>query len=656
MYPTVFLQANTVQPTSALGKLTSLRERRAAELATFFYYSNAHIIGNYHLREPQEEAYIALKRYFRRPHKSPAMIEIPTGCGKSGIICIAPFGIAKGRVLVVAPNLTVRDTILQAFAGYKGTPFQNSKNFYLKCHVLKEPTALPKVVVLERNRTNLEDCLRADVVIANIQQLVGWIDQFDEKFFDFILVDEAHHVPADSWRRVMEAFPQAKKLYLTATPFRSDHQPIQAKPIYKYCLSRAIKNDYIKNIIRLDAVASKLTFTVEGQMREFSLDEIQEHCEEFWFSKGVALSEICNRTIVTNSIALLNEKRRTGVCHQMIATACSIRHALQLVELFQVGGLQTTYVVSQGMSREEREHRLKAFEAGHYDCIVQVGILGEGYDHPNVSVAAVFRPYRSLSPYAQFIGRTLRRLENGCHQDNLAHIVGHVGLNLDPLWQEFKKETWKPKSGYFPDPFTLRETTTDSTETEETELPAIINQEILGLSIDCFLPTEEMATSYQEIALGEISKILQTLGPQIAYTNHEKEPITGGNDGMQSRASFSQLEQRPDLERDRLRQRLNQEVRRATGFILYELGFLEEGKLVQLLGDSGELTNYEVIIRALNRDLNHAMSKEESHSHRNDWTLEELQSALSQIRMLRDRLLFKIRLVTGARQVKERLF
>ncbi|HNC45673.1 MAG TPA: hypothetical protein PLU80_16015, partial [Acidobacteriota bacterium] len=113
------------------------------------------------------------------------------------------------------------------------------------------------------------------------------------------------------------------------------------------------------------------------------------------------------------------------------------------------------------------------------------------------------------------------------------------------------------------------------------------------------------------------------------------------------------LELRPDLERAKLRQRLNQEIRRAAGFILYELGLEDDGSLAAVLGEHGEQTNYEVIIRALNREINHALHKDEDHSHREDWLQSELEAAFSQTRTLRDMLLFKIRLVTNAHRQKK---
>jgi DNA repair protein RadD len=172
--------------------------------------------------------------------------------------------------------------------------------------------------------------------------------------------------------------------------------------------------------MKVDAVASRMTFTIEGQSREFSYEEIMQMREDTWFSRGVALSELCNETIVDQSIAILLEKRKSGLPHQIVAAACSISHAIQIVTLYESPGIRSICVASEGMSLQERERRLADFEGGRYDCIVQMGILGEGYDNPNVSIAAIFRPYRSLSPYTQFVGRTLRHIESRSADDNLA--------------------------------------------------------------------------------------------------------------------------------------------------------------------------------------------------------------------------------------------
>jgi DNA repair protein RadD len=245
-------------------QLTLLQEQRRTELAAYFQHAPATIIGNGRLREPQIEAYLAIREYFSGSPSLPAIIEVPTGCGKTGIICLAPFEVSTGRVLIVTPNLTIKRTVVKAMSTLDDHNLPNRDNFYLKCNVFPDLNLLPKFVVLERDQANREDCLR-DIVVANIQQIQRWLPLFQADFFDMVIVDEAHHVPAESWRKVNHAFPYAKKLYLTATPFRSDNKPIVAEMIYRYRLADAMSKGYVKNVMKVDAVASKMTFTVRGE-------------------------------------------------------------------------------------------------------------------------------------------------------------------------------------------------------------------------------------------------------------------------------------------------------------------------------------------------------------------------------------------------------
>lgn len=113
-------------------RLLVLQQQRQAELIAYFQNVPAKIIGNPRLREPQIEAYLAIRDFYNQRPSLPAIVEIPTGCGKTGIICIAPFGVARGRVLIVAPNLTIKTTIEKALS--------ITNNFYLNAAFLRTST------------------------------------------------------------------------------------------------------------------------------------------------------------------------------------------------------------------------------------------------------------------------------------------------------------------------------------------------------------------------------------------------------------------------------------------------------------------------------------------------------------------------------------
>ena len=162
--------------------------------------------------------------------------------------------------------------------------------------------------------------------------------------------------------------------------------------------------------------------------------------EEDWFSRGVALARLCNQHIVDSSLEKLEELRQSGTRHQLIAVACSINHAREIRSLYQERGFNAD-VIHSNQSVDEQAGILNALHNGTLDCIVQVQMLGEGFDHPKLSVAAIFRPFRTLAPYVQFVGRIMRVVvqNDPIHPDNVGHIVTHLGMNLDERLKEFKQ-------------------------------------------------------------------------------------------------------------------------------------------------------------------------------------------------------------------------
>ena len=80
---------------------------------SYFLNTSSHIIGNNKLRDIQVEAYLSIKGYFDKNPTGEALAVLPTGSGKTGLVSIAPFGICKGRVLIVTPGLVTADSILK---------------------------------------------------------------------------------------------------------------------------------------------------------------------------------------------------------------------------------------------------------------------------------------------------------------------------------------------------------------------------------------------------------------------------------------------------------------------------------------------------------------------------------------------------------------
>ena len=405
------------------------------QIADFFTNTKTHIYGNVGLREPQREGYDRIANHFRASSEA-AYVMLPVGCGKTGLMGITPFGVTDGRVLIVTPNLTIRKTVVDEL------DVSDPNNFYAKRGVFV-PTDGPFISVL-KSGANIHDCDNAHIVVANIQQFARksnrWYEQLDPTYFRMILVDEGHHNVAESWRRMFEYFVDAKVVSYTGTPARADGRMVEGVKVYSFGYQRSMMMGFISPIDAVYVVPGELKFTIEGQERTLSLDEVMQEREEDRFSRGVALSEECNRHIVQASLHRLREVRRHGSPRQIIACACSIRHAESVKALYVESGLKAEVLHSK-LPKEKRESVEHALRLGVLDVVVQVQILGEGYSLNTLSVAAVFRPYRSLAPYIQFVGRILRLAEPKVPSSpgNKVFLVSHVGLNDDRWWKDFTK-------------------------------------------------------------------------------------------------------------------------------------------------------------------------------------------------------------------------
>ena len=403
-----------------------------------FLKCNPRIASNPLLREPQRFACEAIAEHFGRTSE-PALVQIPVGCGKTGLISLLPFALGYRRALIVAPNLTIREALFDAVDS------ASPNCFWRNMRIAPAKPYGPFAAKLDGTDVNLSDMTESQFVVTNVQQIgqsnSKWLAQFPKDFFDMILLDEGHHNAAASWKRLIDHFPGARVISLTATPFRSDGQKVIGNLVYRYPFLRAMSRGYIKTLSAVHVQPRELAFTIGDDPQEVALEEVLKLREETWFSRGVALADECNRHIVKSSIEQCLRLRREGQSHhQIIAAACSVQHAERITQLYREAGFHAMEIHSE-QSKTRRKHVLQQLRTGKTDAIVQVQILGEGFDHPPLSVAAIFRPFRTLSPYIQFVGRIMRVMKQQApgNVDNRGVVVSHVGMNTERHWAQFRE-------------------------------------------------------------------------------------------------------------------------------------------------------------------------------------------------------------------------
>lgn len=573
------------------------------DIGRFFSEAPARIHGNRNLRIPQIDGHAAAINHFSASQEH-AIEQIPVGCGKSGLVAILPFGLASGRVLVIAPNLEIRRQLASTL------DVSGLDCFYRRTGVLDGATMQrgPFRTVLEGPDANLSDCDDAHIVVTNIQQLASraerWLPQFPDGYFDLILVDEGHHNVAPSWQRVFGRFPDAKVVSLTATPFRSDDQPMTGQVIYRYPFRDAMNRGYIKDITSVNVAPTEIYFTYRGDQRRHTLEEVLQLRDEDWFSRGVALAEESNISIVDASIQWLQFLREGSTRHQLIAVACSLDHARQVRGLYQERGLEAREIHSQ-QHEEEREQILRDLRNGALDAVVQVRMLGEGFDHPSLSVAAIFNPFRSLSPYIQFVGRIMRVIHQNApgHPDNRGIIVSHVGLNIDRHWEDFRyiDDTDQQLVHEWLQATDVRPSSTPS-ERRRLTPEMIVHQEVIERFIsERYLdPSDDTVIDNAMTVLREQGLDLEALG----FTREELRRRIADARRAADEVEPGRMPVQPQRHRQNLRTRLNERVRTTANRVLEALGLPGGGQRVARMGGTGAANDLAAVTVLLNRAVN----------------------------------------------------
>ena len=597
--------------------------RASRSIEDFFTTVEYAIDENIELRDPQREGHAATLVHFGSSGEA-AIIQLPVGCGKSGLIALLPFGLAHGRVLVISPNITIRDSL---YADLNITDRRSC--FWRKRSVLSPETMLagPHVAVLDGKDANIHDCEKSHIVLTNIQQLASsadrWLPNFEDFFFDLILVDEGHHSAAKSWEKVFDRFPNAKIVNLTATPYRADDKEITGKLVYRYSFKRAMVKGYIKRLQAVYVAPSELTFTYEGDTKTHALDQVLQLKEEEWFSRGVALSPACNEDIVTASLDRLEQLRQTGTRHQVVAVAMQIDHARAIRSLYAERGYEAETIHSK-MAAEDRAEVLRKLKAGLIDVIVQVQMLGEGFDHPQLSVAAIFRPFRSLGPYLQFVGRAMRVVvqNDPRHPDNYGYIVTHAGMNLDTLltdFREIEREDQQFLAGLIQgdEPEPPREVTEGRTQMK-IRPDMVVHNEVLDSLIE-----EDFLDADDELVFEELRRNAEAMGLDAdAVVTAAKASKRVSTRTVAAPESFPI---NPQRERREAQKRLNERIKATARVLLNRIDVTHGGSDISsnlLTNMSGP--NFVVAIQLFNQRVKSSVST----ARRGDWSIDELKKAM----------------------------
>ena len=225
------------------------------------------------------------------------------------------------------------------------------------------------------------------------------IDKFKRDSFDIIIVDEAHHVPATTYKKVVEHFKSKLLIGLTATPFRTDSQDVlqffggPEGHIGKYDLYWALKHRWLAfpkyQVYGHDISQEKIDAIQKG----FSVDDID---------RNLFIKEKDEKMIQ----ALEKKANEIKKC-KAIVFCRNISHIKHLIKYFPPG--KATFAYSGQMSGEERRNNIREFREGNYQYILTCNLFNEGIDIPETNLLAFLRTTNSRLIWLQQLGRGLRR-------------------------------------------------------------------------------------------------------------------------------------------------------------------------------------------------------------------------------------------------------
>ncbi|MDB4893428.1 MAG: hypothetical protein JWL61_5283 [Gemmatimonadetes bacterium] len=332
----------------------------------------------FNLRPYQTEALVRVRDAYKAG-KRRVLVSLPTGTGKTVVFAHFPSAFKmKKRLLVLAHR---EELLRQAEDKFRSVS--------------------PELVV-GIEQASARAPADAQVIIASVQTLARSpkrLQLLDPDDFSIIIVDEAHHAVAPSYRRILQHFglfdakPERFLVGFTATPRRGDHQGL-GDVFEEVCYARDMK----------EMISQGYLVPVAGWRTDtgLSLDHVNKSRGEFVDSQlARAVNTPARNALIVSTWREFAAKRRT------IVFCVDVAHARDMQRAFAKGGVRAGAVWGE-LPRDERQGVLARFSGGDIDVITNCNLLTEGFDEPRVDCVIMARPTHSKLLYAQMLGRGTR--------------------------------------------------------------------------------------------------------------------------------------------------------------------------------------------------------------------------------------------------------
>lgn len=255
-------------------------------------------------------------------------------------------------------------------------------------------------VQIEKAEQHADMC---DVVVASVPTLgraeSERILKYPKNYFKSIVIDEAHHAAAPTYRRILDYFDYDLLLGVTATPQRSDSvrlTDVFQEIVYYKTIQDLIQDGYLCRLVGYRVRTDTDISEVETNNGDYIASQLEEAIN----------TPTRNASVVAAYLQIAPEKKA-------IVFASGVQHANDLALSFQQK--VTTEVLLGTTSEDDRLAILERFKTGQTKVLVNVGVLTEGFDEPSVEAIILARPTRSSLLYTQIVGRGTRLFEGKPH-------------------------------------------------------------------------------------------------------------------------------------------------------------------------------------------------------------------------------------------------
>ena len=336
------------------------------------------------LRDYQTRAIDALRDAYRSGRRAPLLV-LPTGGGKTAIIAhvAASQRAPQTRVLVLVHRVELlrqcSDTLMRS--GVEHATLGAGQRF----------TAARVVVASVQT-------------IARRSDLGGWEPEI-------VIIDEGHHATAATWGGILERFPRARVLGVTATPCRTDGRGLG--DVY----DALVLGPSVRELVDGGYLSP---CRVYAPPRVAELASLRARAGDY---TGATLDAVMDRPTVTGDA--VEHYRRLLDGKPAIAFCSSVAHAAHVAEAFRQAGYRAESV-DGSLDGETRRERIEALGSGALDVLTSCEIISEGTDVPVVVGALLLRPTMSTGLYLQQVGRVMRPARGKLE----AVVVDHVGSVL----------------------------------------------------------------------------------------------------------------------------------------------------------------------------------------------------------------------------------